>query len=164
MSPAIARQVHLTMNGGLPAHERVTIAHLGLAALLLNLGVMIDHATQHGMALDGAAVLALADNSNAVSWVRKAGTKDARAARLMVMLGLAEIDAGFSTLAQHLPGVDNTVADAATRLPAADVQQLLLITLCPITLAPTAWSQVSPPDTLLTRVESVLSAFIPGQH
>ena len=102
-SPTIARQVRLTMQGSLPAHERVTIAHLELAALLLNLGVMIEQAAQQGKELDDQAVLALADNSNTISWVRKAGAKDARAARLMVLLGLAEIDSGFSTLVKHIP-------------------------------------------------------------
>jgi hypothetical protein len=152
------------MQGSLPAHERVTIAHLELAALLLNLGVMIEQAALQGKELDGQAVLALADNSNTISWVRKAGAKDARAARLMVMLGLAEIDSGFSTLVKHIPGIDNTVADAATRLSSAEVQQLLLTTPCPITLAPTAWTQVSPPRNLLTRVESVLEDFTRAQH
>lgn len=162
-SPTIARQVRLTMQGSLPAHERVTIAHLELAALLLNLGVMIEQAAQQGKELDDQAVLALADNSNTISWVRKAGAKDARAARLMVLLGLAEIDSGFSTLVKHIPGIDNTVADAATRLSSADVQHLLLTTPCPITLASTTWTQVSPPQTLLTRVESVLNDFTPAQ-
>lgn len=160
----IARLVRLTMQGGLPAHARVTIAHLELAALILNLGVMVDQAERQGLPLDGKAVLALADNTNAVSWVRKAGAKDTRAAQLMVMLGMAEIESNFSTLAKHIPGIDNTIADAATRLPAHQVHNLLLTTPCPITRGPTVWTQVSPPPTLTKRVVTALSATTPAQH
>ena len=116
------------------------------------------------MALDGKAVLALADNTNAVSWVRKAGAKDARAAQLMVLLGLAEIESSFSTLAKHLPGATNTVADAATRLSAPQVNDILLTTPCPLTHGPTVWTQVSPPPTLIKLVVNALSATTPAQH
>jgi hypothetical protein len=162
--PEITQQVRLTMQGGSPATARVTVAHLELAALLLNLGVMVDHAARQGMALVGKAVLALADNTNAVSWVRKAGAKDARAAQLMVLLGLAEIESSFSTLAKHLPGVTNTVADAATRLSAPAVNTMLLTTPCPLTHGPTVWTQVFPPPTLIKLVVTALSVTIPAPH
>lgn len=82
----------------------------------------------------------------------------------MVMLGMAEIQSNFSTLVKHIPGIDNTIADAATRLPAHQVHNLLLTTPCPITRGPTVWTQVSPPPTLTKRVVTALSATTPAQH
>eukprot|EP00952_Eustigmatos_sp_NYUAD-ZCMA_P008830 36661-Eustigmatos_ZCMA.PRE.1 len=60
-------------------HETVTMSHLELAALVLGIGVMVEEANARGTSLVGKAVRALADNSNAISWMRKAGARDPRA-------------------------------------------------------------------------------------
>ena len=100
----VQRRLALTANKQAPEAETLTISHLELAALLLGIAVMVEQAKSQGWELDGKAVLALADNTNAVTWVRKAGAKDKRAAALMRLLGLEEIKHGFSSLGQAPAG------------------------------------------------------------
>ena len=131
----------------------LTIAHLELAALVLGVGVLI----QEEPAIAGKAVLALADNSNAVSWARKAGARDRRAAALVRVLGVMEATARLSLLTNHIPGVDNVLADTASREgPEAVVHYLTSNGLCD----DGPWRQVYPPPELKEKVYSILSATI----
>jgi hypothetical protein len=95
--------------------ERITIAHLELASLLLGVVTLTEWAQEAGVALRGEAVLALADNLNSVFWIRKACARDRKAAALVRALGVEEARLGFSCLAEYLPGASNTTADYISR-------------------------------------------------
>ena len=77
-----------------PAGHVVTIAHLELAALVLNLGIMVEESKERGQPLEGKVVQALADSSNAIFWAIKAGARDKRANRLIQLFGLLEAGKG----------------------------------------------------------------------
>ena len=159
----VQRRLALTANKLAPAGETLTISHLELAALLLGIAVMVEQAKIQGWELDGKAVLALADNTNAVAWVRKAGARDKRAAALMRLLGLEEIENGFSSLAKHLPGINNSVADFISRSHAHSHNSYMLTVPCPLTSQPISWSQVLPPLSWLERVKQVLLSTTPTE-
>lgn len=90
----------------------LTIAHLELLVLVLGVATMISHlGTTRPL-----SVLALCDNSNAVSWHRKAGARCPKASALIRILGELETRHRVYLNARHLPGVQNTHADAISRL------------------------------------------------
>lgn len=90
----------------------LTIAHLELLVLVLGVATMITHlGTTRPL-----SVLALCDNSNAVSWHRKAGARCPKASALIRILGELETRYRVYLNARHLPGVQNTHADAISRL------------------------------------------------
>jgi hypothetical protein len=154
----VVRRFHVTEAGLAEAGEAVTIAHLELAALVLGVGVLCEHGEGQ---FAGKAVLALADNTNAVAWVSKAGAKDGRAAALMRMLGGEEAAGRWSLLAQHVPGVDNTTADYLSRHGAAEAAEYMRTV--PRTQADVAspWSQVPPPESWRRRVFQLLVSTTP---
>jgi hypothetical protein len=135
---------------------QVTIAQLELAALILGVATWTAAARERGEEVTGQAMLALADSMNAVFWVRKCGARDRRAAALMRLLGVEEVTQRFSLLANHVPGVDNEVADFISRHHADLVPQYMASIPCPLTGAPVSWRQVAPPASWLERVLSVL--------
>jgi len=153
----IVDQVRRTKRGGSPAHARVTIAHLEMAAIYITVALLVDQAVTHGISLYGRTILALADNTNAVIWTNRKGARDT------VLLGLLEVQFGYSSFSRHLPGPQNGVADAASRLSAHDVRTLLLTTPCPLSLLPTNWTQVQPPAKSLQLIAGVLGDFTPAK-
>jgi hypothetical protein len=135
----------------------VTIAHLELAALILGLGVMAAVSGE----VDGKAVLALADNTNAVAWVGRAGARDVRAAALMRVLGVEEAAGRWSLLAEHLPGVDNGVADFLSRHAVAEARAYME-TVPSAHADGRAWRQVPVPASWWTRVCELLLTTTPA--
>ena len=84
--------------------QDVTINHLELASLLLAVAELADQAEGCGVELLGKTVLALADNTNAVAGVRKAGARDGKAASMPRALGVEEAVSRFSTF-RPWPGI-----------------------------------------------------------
>ena len=64
------------------------------------------------------------DNVAAVAWVNKCGGAiDRRACLHMTKLGRLEIKGGWSYTAQHIPGVQNTLAGGISRWPRAELAE-----------------------------------------
>jgi hypothetical protein len=124
---------------------RLTINHLELAVTVLGLGVLKQVAAARGYSRVGKAVLALSDNRNAVGWMNKAQARDGRAHALMRLHGKEEMLERFSTLTEHVAGVDNTHADLISRLPSDEIPAYLSDVTCPLTGCPTPWTQVACP-------------------
>ena len=140
-----------------PPGQDVTISHLELASLLLGVAVMVQEAGVAGLDLGGKTVLGLADNTNAVSWVRKAGARDGKAASMLRALGVEEAVGRFSTLAKHLAGVDNSIADALSRETLAECLRVMAgVPNCPLSGNPVRWRQVSPPESWMAFVLALL--------
>ena len=137
--------------------QDVTINHLELASLLLGVAVMVDQAEGCGVELVGKTVLALADNTNAVAGVRKAGARDGKAAAMLRAHGVEEAVARFSTMARHLAGVDNSISDTLSRESQAECERAMAgVTNCPLSGAPVRWRQVSPPANWINYVLALL--------
>lgn len=134
----------------------ITIAHLELATLILGLATM----TELLPACAGRAVLALADNTNTVSWARRAGAKDWRAAALVRLIGLMEARQRFSLAAKHIAGVKNEEADFISRHGEEEVTAFLADRPAPslacMPSPPRMWSQVPPSSAYLPRVQAIL--------
>jgi hypothetical protein len=148
----------LTESGSCPPERAITIAHLELASLLLGVVTLVEWAKGKALPLEGEAVLALADNTNAVHWIRKAGARDRKAAALVRALGVEEAAQGFSCLTEYLPGVANVVADFISRHDTEESQSYLSHVLCPLRGVRTDWVQVQPPSRWLERVMRWLRA------
>jgi len=102
--------------GGKKRSNMLTIAHLELLVLVLGVATMITYlGTNRPL-----SVLALCDNSNAVSWHRKAGARCPKASALIRILGELETRHRVYLNARHLPGVQNTHADAISRLSGSE--------------------------------------------
>ncbi|POM74080.1 LOW QUALITY PROTEIN: Cleavage induced Predicted protein [Phytophthora palmivora] len=56
------------------------------------------------------------DNQSAVSWSNKRSSRNVTAQQLLRLLGLMEIHYNFLVTAAHMPGVENTMADAGSRV------------------------------------------------
>ena len=163
--PLLQQRLDVTMAGEAPESTRLTIAHLELASLLLNLVVMAEEAKAQGWDLRGKAVRALADNTNAVAAVRRAGARDQRAAALMRLLGVLEIKERFSSLSRYLPGAENATADLISRGSLSEIREHMASFDGPLPYPPSPrWSQVSPPARWIERVVSVLSASLGGRR
>lgn len=148
----ISTRFHNTLDKTCPASLTITIAHLELACLVIGFTMLLD---QHGEAVRGQAILALADSLNSVQWVNRAGARDQRAGDLIRMLGVKEAVAGTSLLSNHIAGDDNVIADAISRLPILDLTPFLLSN------PPTSsshWKQVYPPTSLIESVLTLLRA------
>jgi hypothetical protein len=91
--------------------EKMTIAHLELAIMVLGVGVMIENMRTK----QPLPVLALCDNANAVAWHRRAGARCPKASELIRILGELETRHKVYLNARHLAGVDNTLADEISR-------------------------------------------------
>lgn len=140
------------------SEEMITIAHLELASLLLGVAVLVEWAKERGHPLAGQALLALADNTNAVHWIRKAGARDRKAAAMVRALGVEEARLGFSCLAEYLPGKANITADYISRHSLPESQAFVDQTPCPLRHVPVSWVQVTPPSHWLERVLTWLSS------
>eukprot|EP00952_Eustigmatos_sp_NYUAD-ZCMA_P013981 54953-Eustigmatos_ZCMA.PRE.1 len=113
-------------------------------------------ARSEGQSLVGKAVLALADSSNAVAWVRKAGARDRRANALVRLVGMEEAEERFSSLSKHIAGVDNGVADFISRQTVDSVSRFMSDVKCPLRDVDVCWRQVQPPTTTIALVTSAL--------
>ena len=70
----------------------------------------------------GDSIAMRGDNIAAVTWVNNyGGARDKRACLLMRMLGRLEIKGGWSHVAKHVPGVENTLADGISSWPRAEL-------------------------------------------
>jgi hypothetical protein len=136
--------------------EALTMAHLELAGLLLGVATMAAVCRERGLPLAGQAVLALADNTNAVSWVRKAGARDRRAAAMVRAHGVAEATERFSALAHYLKGELNPIADYVSRHSVEDCRMFMADVPCPLRACTVPWTQVSPPASWIERVRGLL--------
>jgi hypothetical protein len=148
----VVQRFHRTSAKQEPRPTMVTIAHLELATLVIGVATMLEQASE----AVGKAVLALADNTNAVSWAHKAGARDERAAALVRLLGVMEAKRRFSLATKHIRGVENHESDFISR---HDVEQIqaYLTTRSPPALGAT-WRQVEPPQEFILKVFSVLSS------
>ncbi len=100
-------------NAGCVSSTRLlTIAHLELAVLVIGVATMIANLGT----VEPISVLALCDNSNAVSWHRKAGARCPIASDMIRVLGELETRHRVYLSARHLAGVNNVEADAISRL------------------------------------------------
>jgi hypothetical protein len=133
----------------------ITIAHLELATLVLGLATM----TELLPACEGRAVLALADNTNPVSWARRAGAQDWRAAALVRLIGTMEARQRFSLAAKHIEGVKNEEADFISRHGEEEVAAYLADRPVPflacMSSPPRMWSQVPPSSAYTQRVMAI---------
>ena len=67
-------------------------------------------------------ILMRGDNMAAVTWSNRCGgAKDKRACLMMRMLGRLEISGEWSYEANHIPGVQNTLADGISLWPLSEV-------------------------------------------
>lgn len=98
-------------NDAMEEFERTTIAHLELAVMVLGIGVMIENMNTK----QPLPVLALCDNTNAVSWHRKAGARCPKASELIRILGELETKHKVYLNARHVAGIDNILADEISR-------------------------------------------------
>ena len=134
----------------------ITIAHLELATLVLGLATM----TELLPACEGRAVLALADNTNTVSWARRAGAQDWRAAALVRLIGTMEARQRFSLAAKHIEGVKNAEADFISRHGEEEVAAYLADRPVPflacMSSPPRMWLQVPPSSAYTQRVMAIL--------
>ena len=138
--------------------EAVTMAQFELAVVVLGVGLLVEEAQRRNVDLWGASVLALADNSNAVSWMRKCGARNEKAGELMRIYGMKEAEARCSTLTDHLPGVDNEAGDYISRHSFAESKQFMSTYPSPISHTHTTWTQVQPTDGWVSKVFSALGS------
>ena len=150
----VVERFHRTSVKTEPRPTMVTMAHLELATLVIGVGTMTEQATSPS----GRAVLALADNTNAVAWAKKGGARDGRAAALVRLLGVTEAKDRFSLAAKHIPGIDNHESDFISRHDETDI--LTYLSNRPPPARATAWRQVDPPSVLVTKVFNILSSTI----
>ena len=136
--------------------QAVTIAMLELAVVVLGFGILVEEAKRRKVDLWGASVLALADNSNAVSWMRKCGARNRKAGELMRMFGIKEAEARCSTLCDHLPGVDNLAGDFISRHSFPASEKYMSTYSCPLSHTHTTWTQVQPMEDWASRVFNAL--------
>ena len=138
----------------------ITIAHLELATLVLGLATMTELLPD----CTGRAVLALADNTNTVSWARRAGAKDWRAAALIRLTGTMEARKRYSLATKHIEGVKNAEADFISRHGEEEVAAFLadrpVPSLACMPSPPRLWSQVPPSTAYTQRVMAILSTTI----
>ena len=132
----------------------ITIAHLELATVVIGLGTMLSVVPT----CQRAAVLALSDNTNTVSWARRAGARDRRAAALIRLLGPMEVRQGFSLAARHIEGIRNEEADYISRNDVSAVIEYLANR--PLPGCASAWVQVEPAPYYIEQVWNVLSSTI----
>jgi hypothetical protein len=73
-----------------------------------------------------AAIMMLGDNTSAVSWINKKGSKcSIRAAAVMRLLGMMEVVSGFHFDGEHIAGILNVIADGISRWADEEVQNNL---------------------------------------
>ncbi len=84
-------------------------------------------------------VLFLIDNTAAISWNNKRTSKNAHAQLALRILALCEVQNRFYATAQHIPGVENTAADAGSRIWESDTYAKTFANLC------SGWKQVVVP-------------------
>lgn len=155
--PDVVARFHRTSER-LESHDNmITIAHLELATLVLGLATM----TELLPTCTGLAVLALADNTNTVSWARRAGAKDWRAAALVRLIGTMEARKRYSLAAKHIEGIKNEEADFISRHGEEEVIAYLVDRPVPslacLPSPPRMWSQVPPSIAYTQRVMTILS-------
>ena len=94
----------------------IPINLLGLLGMVVTSWVMLESTGDRPVSV-GDLTAMRGDNMTAVTWVNKCGgARDKRACLLMRMLGRLEIKGGWSHVAKHVPGVENTLADGIITL------------------------------------------------
>jgi hypothetical protein len=148
----VVQRFHRTSQKLEPRPTMVTIAHLELATLVIGVATMLEVTS----GCVGRAVLALADNTNAVSWARKAGAKDARAAALVRLLGVMEAKRRFSLATRHIAGLDNEESDFISRHEEEEI--LDYFSNHPPPALASVWRQVQPAATFTLTVLMILGS------
>lgn len=151
---SVVERFHRTSQRLEPSHSMITIAHLELATLVIGLGTMVELLPE----CQGRAVLALADNTNTVSWARKAGARDWRAAALVRVIGVMEAKKRYSLATKHIQGVANEEADFISRHGEEEIA--IYLANRPVPSPACVWSQVSPSATYTQMVIDILSTTI----
>jgi hypothetical protein len=143
------------------SEETVNINHLELAVAVLGLGVLKEVPAVQGVCLVGKAVSVLSDNYNTVYWMKKAAARDPRAHALMRLHGVEEMLGRYTTKIDHVAGKKNVHPDKISRLPSVEIAPYMSGVACPLTCAPTLWTQVGVPSLLWKRVIDILCSSTP---
>lgn len=96
-----------------------------------------------------------------VYWMKKAAARDPRAHALMRLHGVKEMLGRYTTKIDHVAGKKNVHPDKISRLPSAEIAPYMSGVACPLTCAPTLWTQVGVPSLLWKRVIDILCSSTP---